>query len=237
MGEVLARLAPSDRPVRPIHLAFFEDQENQVSIVRARRYFPGKSGRSQEVYVVQMGSEWINGGSDEEIRAVFAHEIGHAVLGHLTEIWDPLLPCKDTPFWRTHHVVFTVWWAHLVAFSVSGQFVEGMWVWGLLALIMFHTTVMISYTIVHGHGFFFERLESRLQEYDADAFAARYACPKALIADLRKDERTFWQRCLKPLRNLTSTHPCVESRALALGVVPESAPSGVFGLRPQPSMC
>lgn len=188
----------------PVILALLEQEDHQqVSVTQAM------DEQGQELHVVLAGPEWIEGSTDEELLATFSHELGHVVLGH----------CREKDRGATRVLLGSLVMGACLGAASLGAVILRLddrlidWLaWGGLSLM-----VPVILTLWRCSW------QDRKQEYAADQFVKRFACPGAFIDDLAKGyvKEAFSNRfyCfMARVESLAGTHPCLEDRARALDV-------------------
>lgn len=201
----------------PVILSLYDFKDGTVQIGCERRRLI-KNEHTRWVYVIDTSAGWINGSSDDEIRATFAHEIGHAVLGHCEKEEDEDLFRKECAKIITD-VMFTATTATLsgtLAFFLIAPPALSRVAWICLVV---HLCALMAQLIPVLCKEMPALKKSRKDEYAADAFMARFANPKDLISDLGKGRNSFYWHMMEFILLPTSTHPPLRHRAHALGVV------------------
>lgn len=156
----------------------------------------------QKIYVIRCTFEWLQEAKPREIQAIFAHEIGHAVLGHLSheieyyfeESWLPVIIGMQC----------------LILIGILMQ-------WTMLYQTF--ASIFCAIWLIRLGPYLKNTALSRSDEYEADAFAAEFCKAKFIIQDLKRDIGCSWWYHLKEgVSFWWSTHPSLKQRAKRLNV-------------------
>ena len=158
----------------------------------------------EAVFLVETTPRWLEEASDEQLLAVFAHELGHVVQGDcgpVEKTWWQRVSALSLPL--TVATVFAVFMLLATGLIPVGERLRYL----SIALVPFCWWVGAGVWWCH---------RRRMGEYQADAFAARHGFGEALLLDL---ERTWGE--LDRLERWwaygpTATHPPYPRRKRAL---------------------
>jgi hypothetical protein len=194
----------------PVELLICEDEEDstQVSIViESFKDDPENDDKAGiDFFVIDCTFEWISLSTPKQIQAVFAHELGHAVLGHLEEETNRYF----TPMWTFIMVV------------CHGAFLSTL----ILHFISQHSfgytsQVITAFVAIVSLGRLWFCLpslaRSRQAELEADWFAAQLNYSKPLMEDIGRGVN--WLSEFKhSLFVFVSTHPTFNQRCKNLNL-------------------
>lgn len=201
----------------PVVLSLYDFKDGTVQIGCERRRFI-RNEHTRWVYVIDTSVNWINGSSDGEIRATFAHEIGHAVLGHCEK------EEAEDLFHQEREKSRTEVWLNATVATLSGTLAFFMAAPPALSRIAWICLILhLCALMVQLIPLLCKEMpalkKSRADEYAADAFMARFANPKDLMSDLGKGRNSAYWHMMELALLPSSTHPPLRHRARALGVV------------------
>lgn len=171
------------------------------------------ASRAKNIPVVLMSESWMEERSDEQIAPVLAHELGHAVLGHVAHEGFPLIEGA----WMLVLFLYLML-ASAMSMAVMTWILED----HIGVTLLFAGIAAACVVLVR-------RLYIRIQpqqrilhafEFEADAFAASLLPAPALLHSFSR-LMTTRQRLLSGLLQPFSTHPSLAMRYRALGLVPD----------------
>lgn len=194
----------------PVELLICEDEEDPTQVGIVIESFKDDPENDNEAgvdfFVIDCTFEWISLSTPKQIQAVFAHELGHAVLGHLDEETNQYF----TPMWT------------LIMLVCHGAFLSTL-IFHLISPASFgHTsqaiTALVAIVSLGRLWFCFPSLaRSRQAELEADRFAAQLNYSKPLMEDIGRSVNRI-SEFKHSLFIFISTHPTFNQRCKNLNL-------------------
>lgn len=221
LREMVEKISKEETIEHPVVLALFDYDDDQVEIGCWRRRYT-KNDHTRLTYVLSTSTTWIDAATDGQMRAVFAHELGHVVLGDCEEIEDWAIEAYGAYLEHLETLYRRMWFGFtaLAVLSLVLPFMKAP------TQVQMGVDVLMSIQLVAVLGLWGwkmkrllpESFEERINEYEADAFCVRFADPVDMVSDLERSTPTRWAHIQEWFSWPVSSHPPLRARARAMGV-------------------